>query len=110
MPTPRRRSATPWLATAVPALQALLEAGGATRGLQITARGEHLILGRPEQTEAGPIADPRFRLTPLGGWGGQYGLSLHRRGRWEPLPYQGMLEELVDTMNSDLQHWAADWP
>ena len=31
MPTPRRRPAAPWLATAAPASQALLEAGSATR-------------------------------------------------------------------------------
>lgn len=88
----------------VPTLQALLEAGHATRGLVVSLRGGHVILGRAD--ELGP--DPRFRLTPLGATA--YGLSLHRGKRWEPLPYQGTLYELVDVMNSDLQHWAAQWP
>jgi hypothetical protein len=101
---PRRASRRPtaaWLPTVVPTLQALLEAGHATPGLDITVRGGHLILARAD--EFGP--DPRFRLTPLGV--GSYELSLHRGKRWEPLPYQGSLDELVDVMNSDLQHWAA---
>ncbi len=52
-------------------------------------------------------ADPRFRLTPLGG--GAYGLSLYRRKRWEPLPFEGTLEELAAAMNHDLAAWADDW-
>jgi hypothetical protein len=36
-------------------------------------------------------------------------LSLYDRNRWEPLPYEGTLNEMVDAMNSDLAHWAADW-
>ena len=85
-------------------LQTLLEAGPATRGLAASVRGGHLILARAD--DLGP--DPRFRLTPLGVTA--YGLSLYRRKRWEALPYHGTLQELVDVMNTDLQHWAADWP
>ncbi len=103
VPAPRRRSDTSWLPTIVPALQALLEAGESTRGLQVTVRGGHLIIGRTDEHGA----DPRFRLTPLGAT--SYGLSLYRRQRWEPLPYQGTLQELTDTMNEDLAAWAADW-
>src|SRR5439155_588232 len=55
--------------------------------------------------ELGP--DRRVRLTPLGA--GQYGLSIYDRNRWEPLPFEGTLNELVDVMNNDLAHWAADW-
>ena len=62
------------------------------------------MLGRVDA--AGP--DPRFRLTPLGG--GQYGLSLYDRNRWDELPYEATLNELVDVMNTDLDAWAADWP
>lgn len=91
------------MSTVVPTLQALVDAGSVTRGLVVTSRAGHLTLSR--QDEYGP--DPRFRLTPLGGT--QYGLSLYRRRRWEPLPYQGTLEELVDVLNTDLQAWAADW-
>jgi len=51
-------------------------------------------------------------------WGGltktapiraSYGLSLYRRQRWEPLPYQGTLQELAETMNNDFAAWADDW-
>jgi hypothetical protein len=103
VPAPRRRPAVSWLPTVAPTLQTLLEAGEATRGLQVTVRGGHLIVGRSDEHGA----DPRFRLTPLGA--GAYGLSLHRRQRWEPLPYEGTLEQLADTMNEDLAAWADDW-
>lgn len=101
---PRRRAAVLWLPSAVPALQALLEDGHATRGLAVTVRGGHLVLAPADAL--GP--DPRFRLTPLGTT--TYGLSLYRRRRWEPLPVQGTLQALVGVLNTDLQHWAADWP
>jgi hypothetical protein len=87
----------------VPTLATLLEAGQVTRGLSVSVRGGHLIVGRTD--ENGP--DPRFRLTPLGG--GSYGLSLYRRQRWEPLPFEGTLQELAETMNHDLAAWADDW-
>jgi hypothetical protein len=103
VPVPRRRQDVAWLPTVVPTLQALLEAGEATHGLHVTVRGGHVLIGRTDEHGA----EPRFRLTPLGA--GTYGLSLYRRQRWEPLPYQGTLEELADTMNEDLAAWAADW-
>jgi hypothetical protein len=87
----------------VPTLQTLLDAGEATRGLHVTARGGHLIVGRVD--EYGD--DPRFRLTPLGA--GAYGLSLYRRKRWEPLPFEGTLQELAYSMNHELATWADDW-
>jgi hypothetical protein len=87
----------------VPTLATLLEAGQVTRGLSVSVRGGHLIVGQIDKN--GP--DPRFRLTPLGG--GSYGLSLYRRQRWEPLPFQGTLQELAETMNRDLAAWADDW-
>ena len=88
----------------VPTIQGLLDQSETTRGLTVTTRGGHVVLGGVD--EAGP--DPRFRLTPLGG--GRYGLSLYDRNRWDPLPYQGTLEELVDVMKTDLGAWAAAWP
>jgi hypothetical protein len=66
--------------------------------------GGHLVVGRVDADGA----DPRFRLTPLGR--GRYGLSLHDRNRWDPLPYEGTLNELVEVMNTDLGSWAAAWP
>ena len=100
----KRRRDTSWLPTVVPTVQALVDRGDATRGLAVKIWGGHLILGRVD--EAG--SDPRFRLTPLGD--GQYGLSLYDRKRWNPLPYEGTLDELVDVMNRDLGAWAAEWP
>jgi hypothetical protein len=80
----------------------MLDAGEATRGLTVTACGGRLIVGRTDEYGA----DPRFRLTPLGG--GAYGLSPYRCKRWEPLPFEGTLIELADTMNHDLAAWD-DW-
>ena len=103
MPAARRRPDVSWLPTVAPTLATLLEAGQATRGLSVIVRGGHLIVGRTDEHGA----DPRFRLTPLGG--GSYGLSLYRRQRWEPLPFEGTLQELAETMNHDLAAWADDW-
>jgi hypothetical protein len=103
MPSARRRPDVLWLPTVVPTLATLLNAGQVTRGLSVSVRGGHLIVGRIDDN--GP--DPRFRLTPLGG--GSYGLSLYRRQRWEPLPFEGTLPELAETMNHDLAAWADEW-
>ena len=103
MPPTRRRPDVSWLPTVVPTLQTLLEAGEVTRGLNVTARGGHLIVGRTHEHGA----DPRFRLTPLRARA--YGLSLYRGKRWEPLPFEGTLQELAETMNHDLAAWAQDW-
>jgi hypothetical protein len=104
MPPRKRRPDTSWLPTVVPTIEALLERGEATRGLTVKTWGGHLILGRVD--DDGP--DPRFRLTPLGN--GRYGLSLYDRNRWDPMPYEGTLDELVEAMNNDLSMWATPWP
>jgi hypothetical protein len=91
---PRRRHDVSWLPTVVPDLHSLLQVGHATRGMSVVARGGHLIVARTDEHGS----DPRFRLTPLGA--GAYGLSLYRRNRWEPLPYEGTLHELAVTMNN----------
>jgi hypothetical protein len=93
----------PWL-TIAPTVQALLEQGEARHGLTAKTRGQHVIVSRPD--EIGP--DPGFRVTPLGG--GQYSPGLRERNRWEPLPYEATLYELVDVMNTDLSAWATEWP
>jgi hypothetical protein len=103
MPAAKRHPEVPWL-TLAPTVQALLDQGEVTRGLTARTRGQHVIVSRPD--EIGP--DPRFRLTPLGG--GRHGLSLYERNRWQPLPYEGALHELVGMMNNDLAAWAAEWP
>jgi len=103
MPPAQRRPDASWLPVLLPNVQALLDQGQATRGCAATVRGGHIIIGRVD--EAG--ADPRFRLTLLKG--DEYGLSLYRRKKWEPLPFQGTLTQLVDVMNTALAHWAVDW-
>ena len=55
--------------------------------MTVKAYGGHLIVSRTDEQGA----NPRFRLTPLGQ--GAYGLSLQRRKRWEPLPFEGTLKE-----------------
>ena len=99
----RRRPDVSWLPTVVPELQELLQAGDVTAGMKVKAYAGHLIVSRTDEQGA----DPRFRLTPLGQ--GAYGLSLHRRQRWEPLPFEGTLKELAETMNHELAAWADDW-
>jgi len=85
-------------------IKAMVDQGEATRGFTIKVRGGHLILGWVD--DAGP--DPRFRLSPLRGR--QHGLSLYDRNRWDPLLYEGTLNEMVDVMNNNLAAWAAAWP
>src|SRR6266851_524361 len=103
VPPTRRRQDLSWLPTVVPDLQILLEVGHATRGMSVTVRGGHLIVGRTDQQGA----EQRFRVKKLGD--GAYGLSLYRRRKWEPLPYTGTLQDLAVTMNNDLSAWADDW-
>jgi hypothetical protein len=99
---PHRDRPVPRL-TLAPTILELLDQGEATRGLTARTRGQHLLVSRTD--DIGP--DPRFRLTPLGG--GRYGLSLYERNRWQPVPYEGTLHELVAAMNTDLAAWAAEW-
>ncbi|MDE3076815.1 MAG: hypothetical protein KGJ86_15465 [Chloroflexota bacterium] len=94
---------------AVARLQPLLDHGEATAGLTAVVSRGGIVLSRPGQTAslAEPEPDPRFRLTFLGG--DQFGLSLRRLERWELLPFQGAVQDLVDVMNTALAHWASDW-
>lgn len=97
------------LLTAVARLQPLLDRGEATVGLAAAVSRGGIVISRPGQSPslADPEADPRFRLTVLGD--DQFGLSLRRLDRWEQLPFQGPLPDLVAVMNTALAHWAADW-
>jgi hypothetical protein len=102
MPPAKRRPDDSWLPVLLPNVQALLDQGEATRGCIATVRGGHIIVGRVD--EAG--ADPRFRMTPLKG--DAFGLSLYHRKKWDSLPFEGTLNELVEVMNTALAHWATD--
>ena len=87
-------------------LRPLLDAEDATNGMHIQCRRGAIVLSREEPAEPPekPEIDPRFRLTPLGP--NEFGLSLYRRNRWERLPFQGTLQDLVEVMNSAVAHWA----
>jgi hypothetical protein len=50
VPPTRRRQDVSWLPTVVPDLQILLEVGHATRGMSVTVRGGHLIVGASMST------------------------------------------------------------
>ena len=103
MPPAKRQPDLSWLPVLLANVQTLLDRGQATRGCSATVRGGHIIVDRVD--EAG--ADPRFRMTLL--TGDEYGLSLYRHKKWEPLPFQGTPTQLIDVMNTALAHWAADW-
>ena len=103
MPLAKRRPDVSWLPVLLPNVQALLDQGEATRGCTATVRGGHIIVGRADAAGA----DPRFRMTLLKG--DTYGLSLYHRKKWDPLPFEGTLTELVDVMNTTLAHWATNW-
>jgi len=86
-------------------LKVLLAAHEPTAGLCVRARGDHLILARPEPI--GPNAqvenDDRVRLTRLSAC--TYGLSVKRyTGRWERTPFSGSMEEMVDIILGCMQH------
>ena len=88
-------------------LRPLVDTEDATSGMHIMCSRGAIVLSRFWESEPGgkPERDPRFRLTPLGM--DQYGLSLYRQDRWEKLPFQGALQDLVEGMNTALAHWAA---
>ena len=79
-------------------------------GLSVRVHGDHLIMGRREAS--GPDGelenDDRVRLTRLSGC--MYGLSVKRHtGRWEPTPFSGRMEEMVDTIVGCMQHLVAPY-
>ncbi len=91
-------------------LSRLLEDDESTRGLYIRIYGKHLILGREEPW--GPNGelkkDDRVRLTRLNA--STYGLSVRRHtGRWEKTPFSGTMEDLVEVIQSLMQHLVASY-
>ena len=64
--------------------------------LRVRVHGPHLIIYT--QDEDGPWN--RARLTSLPGGHYQLGMA-DRRGRWEPTPFEGTLNEVLPTLLSD---------
>ena len=94
--------------TAQSQLNQLLEAHEATAGMYVRVHGENLIVGRKEPL--GPDNkledDDRVRLTRLNT--STYGLSVKRHtGRWEKTPFSGSLKEMVEVIQSVMQHLVA---
>lgn len=106
----RPQSTNDDLELAATQLAPLLEASEATQGLRVQRSRGGLVLFRHwlDQPYAWPDDEPdrRFRLTPLGA--NHFGLSLWRGERWEQLPFEGTLPELVEVMNTVLPHWASE--
>lgn len=88
----------------------VLEAHELTKGTYVRVYGEHLIIGRREPF--GPDGrledDDRVRLTRLNV--SSYGLSVKRHtGRWERTPFSGSMEEMVETIQTFMQHLVASY-
>src|SRR5207237_7563965 len=98
MPPAKQGPDASWLPVLLPNVRALLDQGEATRGCTAIVRGGHIIVGRVDEDGV----DQRFRMTLLKGEA--YGLSLYRRKKWEPLPFHGTVNELVEVMNTALAH------
>lgn len=90
-------------------LEALLEGDTTTAGLIVRVHGENLIVARDIETDSGEMVnDDRVRLTRLAM--SRWGLSVKRHtGRWQRTPFAGKLDEIVDTMQSFMQHLVAPY-
>jgi hypothetical protein len=89
-------------------LSQLLEAHETTAGMYVRVHGDHLIAGRKEAF--GPDNkledDDKVRLTRLNN--STFGLSVKRHtGRWEKTPFSGSMKEMVDVIQSLMQHLVA---
>lgn len=88
----------------------LLEADNRTKGTYVHIHGDHLIVGRQEPfaPDGSLVDDDRLRLTRLNA--SSYGLSVKRHtGRWERTPFSGSLEEMVETIQTFMQHLIASY-
>lgn len=88
----------------------LLEAHEKTRDTYVHTRGNHLIIGRREPIGPGGRLedDDRVRLTRLSA--SSYGLSVKRHtGRWERTPFSGSIQEMVETIQTFMQHLVASY-
>lgn len=91
-------------------LARLLSAHQAAAGVYVRVHGDNLIMGRREAfgPEGELENDDRVRLTRLSA--STYGLSVKRHtGRWEPTPFSGSMEEMVNTILGCMQHLVAPY-
>jgi hypothetical protein len=91
-------------------LTRLLESHELTAGMYVRVHGKNLIMGRRELMRPdGEMEDSdRVRLTRLSA--STYGLSVKRHsGRWERTPFSGSMEEMVEVIQTLMQHLVAPW-
>ena len=82
----------------------LLQASGHTH-LNGSVRGRNLTVYSEEDGQR----EPRLRFTALPG--GQYGLSFrHHTGKWEPAPFSGSLEQVIDEVEAHFGWHLEPWP
>lgn len=96
--------------TARMTLGRLLEQSDLTSGMTVRVHGDHLLLGRGEKGTPGSKRETvdRVRLTRL--TPSKYGLSVRRHtGRWERTPFSGSMPEMVEVMQTYMQHLVAPW-
>ena len=87
-------------------LERLLAESEATSGMYIRVHGKNLILGREETYDGANGRVDMVRLTERPRR--QYGLSYKRHtGRWERMPFEGTLAELVKLLQESLTHMVA---
>lgn len=91
-------------------LTRLLESYEPTAGMYVRVHGDNLIIGRREPWGPGGQLedDDRVRLTRLNA--SMYGLSVKRHtGRWERTPFSGSRQEMVEVIQTLMQHLVAPW-
>lgn len=96
--------------TARMTLGRLLEQSDLTSGMTVRVHGDHLLLSRGEKGTPGSKRETvdRVRLTRL--TPSKYGLSVRRHtGRWERTPFSGSMPEMVEVMQTYMQHLVAPW-
>lgn len=73
-------------------LEQMIRQRGDYAHVQVQAKAGHLVV-QTRDSQGGQVVVAR--ATPLGGM--EYGLSFRsHRGRWEPMPVSGLLEQIVD--------------
>lgn len=87
-------------------LERLLAESDVTSGMYVRVHGKNLILGREEEYGGATERVDMVRLTERPRR--QYGLSYKRHtGRWERMPFEGSLAELVKLLQESLAHMVA---
>ena len=87
-------------------LERLLAQNDATLGMYVRVYGKNLILGREETFGDATQRVDMVRLTQR--TRSLYGLSYKRHtGRWERMPFEGTMTELVELLQGGLTHLVA---